>query len=112
MSVAAEFSTGLASIEDALGETFVWKGQEYACLISGSRKARNLDSGGFMVEHDLTLVVRRDLFTVYNVNTGELLGPEPKQTLTFRGETYRINDVTNAHEIFFRLECVFEHKGA
>lgn len=65
--------------------TFTLDGLDYRCVPSTERTTMPLEVEGFMLEVDLTLIVRKSMLSNK---------PATGKTLTFKGKTYRIERVS------------------
>jgi hypothetical protein len=99
MNLADIINTDLQAIHADLGSpVMIWQDEEYECIPSSTGKALSLEEGGFAIESDLVLTVRKELFAdVY---------PKSSQDITYRSVSYRINAVrTDVTDTFIRLFC-------
>ena len=83
--------SGIEFQETDLGvPTFNLMGTDYNCVPSVNQFKRELESGGFVIDKMLTMVVRllddtgNDVFTTL---------PTPQQVVVYRGEQFRIESI-------------------
>ena len=62
---------------------FTWAGKDYPCTPNEATASKILGLGGFALNADLLLFVRRSVLPA--------IGPKEKQTLMFSGRKYRID---------------------
>ena len=63
--------------------TFNWGGHDYPCVPNESTASKILGLGGFALQADLLLFVRRSVLPA--------VGPKENQNLTFSGKRYQID---------------------
>lgn len=98
MSLADEITDALKSREADLPLSFTWQTTSYACSASSFEKSKKLDVGGFDLEYNLILTVRKVLFSTSY--------PTEKQTITHKSKTFRIEKVIeDPSGTFLRLHC-------
>lgn len=86
-------------------KVFRWNGNNYQCVGNTSESMKDLGVGGWEIELDLSIFVRRQLLPTP--------GPKEKQSLSFDGKNYRIANVKNLPgDEVQKLICEFDSKGA
>ncbi len=82
--ISREVVRSLRALEKDLGNpVFTWGGADYPCCPNEATASKILGLGGFAIDADLLLFVR--------VAVLPDPGPREKQTLTFTGKKYRID---------------------
>lgn len=106
MSLADIIKADLQLINADLGEpTITWNDEDYECIPSSNGSTSNLEEGGFSVDADLIINIRKELFT-------DEVFPQAQQKLTYNDVVYRIQTVrTDATNTFLRLVCTDINKG-
>lgn len=74
-----------SSIDPYGSPVFTWNGADYICITATSAKGKRLEPGGFIFDNDLLLTLKTSAF----INGF----PKPSQTLTFKGDPYRIESI-------------------
>lgn len=86
-------------------KTFTWHGNDYQCVGNTAESMKDLGVGGWEIELDLSIFVRRQLLPSP--------GPKEIQSLSFDGKVYRIANVKNLPgDAVQKLICEFDSKGA
>jgi hypothetical protein len=86
--IGADINRGFKVLERALGgPVFTWKGKDYPCIANEAESSKVFGAGGFALEADLVLFVRDDVLPD--------VGPAEKETVVYRGKTYRIDKIGN-----------------
>jgi hypothetical protein len=82
--ISREITRSLRQLEKELGyPVFTWAGTDYVCVTNEATAGKILGLGGFAVTADLVLFVRAMVLPIP--------GPTEKQTLTYAGRKYRID---------------------
>ena len=83
--IAHDLDRGLRRLEKALtgANSFTWNGTDYPCVASQTTLSQPLAAGGFALEADLTLYVRRSALPG--------AAPTENQTVIWRTRRYRID---------------------
>ena len=110
MTLQEEMVSGIMFQETDLGTpTFTLNGTEYNCVPSVNEFKRELESGGFVIDKMLTMVVRlldedgNDVFTTL---------PTPQQIVTYRNEQFRIESIhTHPTGAYLRIIAMGITKG-
>lgn len=109
MAFPDEIAADLVELEAEFPVTFSWNGSEYPCVTGPTRRAREIQPGGFGLDSALVLFVRAELFIIDGVTTR----PVSKERLTFEERTWRIDEVVQvAGSPFLRLVCNDPAQGA
>ena len=94
---------------DLANPVFTWQTVDYACVPSVNEFKRTLESGGFVIDKMLTMVVRllddsgNDIFTTL---------PTPQQIVTYRNESFRIESThTHPTGAYLRIIAMGVTKG-
>ena len=106
MMFADMVNVGMSRIATRLGnQVFTWKGEDYECIPSTANEIRGLEEGGFSVDADLSLSIRRELFT-------DGILPAAQQKISYRGRGYRIITIKqDASTSMIRLICEDDSRG-
>ena len=87
MNIAERMVADLKAIENDLGNpVFSWKGFDYPCVPGSAQRYTILTEGGFVVNLNLVLKVRREVFA-----DGVL--PKSNDTISYRGDRYKIYSI-------------------
>ena len=103
---------GLKAMECGLGCSLNWAGEDYPCAGGAVTGGRSLGIGGFLVEADVRIVVRK---CVFSEGTGV---PKEKQTIEYKdgpvsdGRRLRIESITPIMGVALLLGCNDPSKGA
>jgi hypothetical protein len=91
MTLQQDMVNGIIFQESDLGNpVFTLDGNDYGCVPSVNEFKRTLESGGFVIDKMLTMVVRlldssyNDVFTTL---------PTPQKIVTYRSEQFRIESI-------------------
>ena len=110
----AEHADGLAELQTELGAgcpSFAWRGLTVRCLASAARRSKEIESGGFGIESDLSLTCLR---SALGYGTDDLLvAALLKSQLVYIGHTYRVESVIVAPGgKWVTIGCADFNKGA
>lgn len=97
----------LLTIESDLGnQVITWNGQDYVCKSgSGQGQVATLEEGGFSIDADCIITVRKELFT-------DEIYPKSQQKLVYINRIYRIANVRrNSTDDFLVLHLVDNTRG-
>jgi hypothetical protein len=98
MSDPYGMADALETIEAENPQTFSWNGSSYKCVSGELMATKDLESGGFALQADRRIVVRRALFTDTQ--------PQPKQTITMDARLLRIDSIEASTDgAFYVLTC-------
>jgi len=106
MAFGSEFDEALGEIilDDSLfTQSITWGGTDYRCSATGKGKGGTLEGAGWGVNDDLTVIIQ-----LSQLGAGV---PNPEETITYAGRTYRINRV-EPNDAFIRLICMNASRGA
>jgi len=81
----------LEQIEAELNLTFTWSGGSYPCIYGDRTESKELGYGGFALDSDVTVVVRKDAFS-----SGNGPFPQPKDDITLDSRSLNIQSVDYA----------------
>lgn len=94
MSLQSIIKTDLKFIEGELSNpTITWKNEDYICIPSSEGATSLIGEGGFSIDADVVMSVRKELFT-------DGIFPKQQEKFTYQGKMYRVltirEDVTGA----------------
>lgn len=111
MSIAREINRGLKTLERELAApVFTWNGNDYRCTPGRSADGKRHGIGGFALLADLVLYVRKELLPIPGEGVTPVLSV--KDEITFRGETYNVDEIENDPSgAFVKLTCNHPARG-
>jgi hypothetical protein len=109
MSIASFQNLLLKQREREVPATFSWNGSTYPCVAGSITRGGTLEEGGVRIDYDLSLTVRRELFTV----EGATSLPRNGQGVVHRFALFKIKSVVDAGTgSHLRLLCDSANKGS
>ena len=94
MDTYSEHASGIAELQAESKAVLTWKGATYKCLPSGAIRSKQIESGGFGLDSDISLVC---LVADFGSASAEaLVSALLKTQITYLGHTYRVESVTVA----------------
>lgn len=92
-------------------QVFTWKDGNYACTPGRAASSKRNGVGGFTLLADLVLFVRKALLPIPGEGVTEVL--KVKDTITFRGETYNVDEIEeDPSRAFLKLTCNHPNRGS
>jgi hypothetical protein len=109
-TLVQEITSGLEFEENDLGNPILTIGStDYACIPSVNEMARDLETGGFVIDKMLTAIVR------LQDDSGNSLYdslPQAQQVLTYNGDKFRIINVkTHPTQTYLRITAMGITRG-
>lgn len=105
-----EIITGIQFQENDLeNPVFTWQGNDYACVPSVNEFKRTLDTGGFVIDKLLTMVVR-----LLDENGNAIFDtlPTAQQIITYNNQQFRIeNTKTHPTGAYLRIMAMGVTRG-
>ena len=87
------------------GKVITYRGEDYECIPSSKGTINSLEEGGFSIDADLSVTIRKSLFVdgVY---------PKSQEKIIYESKTYRVSTVRyDLTGTIVRLICVDDTRG-